>query len=396
MTDGITASELAERAGVEPELIDRLVGLGIVSPDEGAFRPADVYRVRLLQACERVGLPAEAVARAVAEGRLSLSFMDLPHYRWAALGRTTYRELAAEVALPLDLVLDVLRALGYARPGPEDRAREDDPGVFRLIGLSATWLDHDAIVRTSRVFTDAIRRIAEAEGALFDTYIVGGLQRQGLGLGEAVDAANRFGAEVTPLQEQLLLTLYRRQQERRWTEYTVEGIERVLEEMGLSERQERPPAMGFVDLAGYTRLTEEQGDEAGVRLATELARMVDAVVGGRGGQPVKWLGDGVMMYFRDPAEAVRATLELVRRAPGIGLPAHAGVAAGPVVIQDGDYFGRTVNLAARIAERAAPGQTLVTAEISELADGIGFRAVGSLELKGFARPVELFEALPTG
>jgi class 3 adenylate cyclase len=89
---------------------------------------------------------------------------------------------------------------------------------------------------------------------------------------------------------------------------------------------------------------------------------------------------------------------MVARAPSIGLPAHAGVAAGPVVMQDGDYFGRTVNLAARVAAGAEAGQTLVTDRVAELADGSGstFREVGPVELKGFAEPVILYEASAGG
>jgi class 3 adenylate cyclase len=196
------------------------------------------------------------------------------------------------------------------------------------------------------------------------------------------------------MQEQLLLTLYRRQQEQRWTEYTVEGIETVLEEMGLYNKPEHPAAFAFVDLAGYTALTEKQGDQAGARVAADLAHMVDAVTSPRGGEPIKWLGDGVMLHFHDPHDAVLAMLEMVRRAPEMGLPAHAGVAAGPAVFQDGDYFGRTVNLAARIAARATGGQTLVSGDVAELAmtPDVSFHEIDSLELKGIATPTPVFEA----
>jgi adenylate cyclase len=109
---------------------------------------------------------------------------------------------------------------------------------------------------------------------------------------------------------------------------------------------------------------------------------------------VKWLGDGVMVHFREAAAAVHATLEMMAAAPLIGLPAHAGVAAGPVVMQDGDYFGRTVNLASRIARGATAGQTLVSELVAELLDDacLTFREVGPLELKGFAEPVTVFVA----
>ena len=66
---------------------------------------------------------------------------------------------------------------------------------------------------------------------------------------------------------------------------------------------------------------------------------------------MKWLGDGVMVYFRDPGSGVVAALELVDGVASAGLPpAHVGLHAGPVLFQQGDYYGGTVNLASRIAE----------------------------------------------
>jgi adenylate cyclase len=395
----ISRDELIERAGVDAALVERLCDLTILVPDEGdRFGPSDVYRVRLVDACERAGMSAEAIARAIEDGKLSLSFVDLPHYRWAPIRSETFAELSARLDLPLDLVLEVGAALGARRPGPDDHTRDDDETIFGLMRLVAPMVDTDAIVRVGRVYVDGLRRIAEAEASLFDTYFVRGLMSAGLTRMQAVDQANVLGAEVTPFQEQMILALYRRQQERRWTEYTVEGIEQVVEEMGLYRRPERPPAFAFVDLAGYTRLTDERGDQAGARIASEMVNLVDQVAGSNQGVPVKWLGDGVMVSFRDPGPAVRATLEIVERVPAVGLPAHGGVAAGPVVVQDGDYFGRTVNLASRIAAGAIAGQTLVSELVAELADGSGlsFREVGPIELKGFAEPVTVYEALLGG
>ena len=392
----LSLDDLANRAGVATSDIERLAKLGILQPEGGErpFRQGDVYRIRLVLACERAGMPAEAVARALEEGRISLSFMDLPHYRWAALGEKTYRDLATEGGLPLDVFLDIAGALGHGRPEPDDRIRDDDVDTVPITQMALGFMDRDALLRTARVYADALRRVVEAESTLFDTYIVGGFVRQGMTYREAVDLANQFGAQITPLQERLILTLYRRQQERRWADYVVEGIETVLEDMGLYERPDRPPAFGFVDLAGYTRLTEERGDEEVARMVGELSDMVDAVATSNDGRPVKWLGDGVMVYFKDPGAAVTATLEMVSRAPAVGLPAHAGVAAGPVVLQDGDYYGRTVNMAARIAAHATAGRTLVSEDVATLATDrpVRFVKLGPVELKGFSRPVPLYEA----
>jgi adenylate cyclase len=189
--------------------------------------------------------------------------------------------------------------------------------------------------------------------------------------------------------------IYRRQQELVWTEDMVEDIETELERAGVLRRPERVPAMSFLDLVGYTRLTEERGDAAAAELAETLAALVNRSSRELGGVPVKWLGDGVMVRFREPAGAVLAALRMVEQLPAAGLPpAHVGVAAGPVVAQGGDYFGRTVNLAARIAAHARPGQVLVSQSVVESAspEGVSFVELEELRLKGFARPVRLLEA----
>jgi adenylate cyclase len=394
--DRFTHGELVERSGVAAEFVARLVDLGLVAPAvDGMFGTGDVQRARLLEACDRAGMGVELIAEAVAAGRLSLAFLDAPQYRWSTLKNETYGELVARLGLPFEVVRDVGVGLGNRHVTPDDRIREDDEAIFALVALVAPVVETEALIRIGRVYADGLRRMAEAETAMFDTYFVGGLVNAGMSYGEALEQASVLGAQTTPLSEQMLLALYRRQQERGWTEGIVEMVERVIEESGSYRRPERPPAFTFIDLAGYTRITDERGDEAGARLARDLSTMVERIVSDHAGTPVKWLGDGVMVHFRDATAAVLATLETVAAAPLIGLPAHAGVAAGPVVMQDGDYFGRTVNLASRIAGGATAGQTLVSQLVADLVDddGLSFREVGPLELKGFAEPVTVYEAV---
>ncbi|MGR0320747.1 adenylate/guanylate cyclase domain-containing protein [Agromyces sp. ZXT2-3] len=395
-----TLDELVERSGVGREFVERLLTFGVVAPAvDGTFSPSDVQRVRLIEACDRAGLDAETIGAAVSAGRLPLTFMDAPQYRsWAELGTETYGRLAARLGIPFDVIRETSSALIGRRLEPDDRSRRDDESIFRLIGMVAALADIDAMVRIGRVYVDGMRRVTEAENELFQTYIVGGLMRSGLEFGEALEEAAHLGAELTPLMEQMVLTLYRRQQERGWTAGIVEGIERAIETTLPHAAPAHPPAFVFIDLAGYTSATDAQGDATGARLARELSAMVERVVADHAGTPVKWLGDGVMVHFRQPERAVRATLEMVDAAPTIGLPAHAGIAAGPVVMQDGDYFGRAVNLASRISGAASAGQTLVTRAVVELNEdpALSFRPAGALVLKGLAEPVEVFEATASG
>ena len=117
-----------------------------------------------------------------------------------------------------------------------------------------------------------------------------------------------------------------------------------------------------------------------------------------GGKPIKWLGDGVMFYFRDPGPGVESALEMVEEARRIGLPpAHVGLHAGPVLYQEGDYFGKTVNLASRIADYARPGEILVTQAVVDASEHAraSFTEIGPVELKGVSGPVNLHAARRT-
>jgi adenylate cyclase len=108
---------------------------------------------------------------------------------------------------------------------------------------------------------------------------------------------------------------------------------------------------------------------------------------------VKWLGDGVMFYFEDPGQSVLAALDMVDGAASQALPpAHVGIHAGPVVFQEGDYFGRTVNIAARIAEYARPGEVVVSQEVVDAADEerVSFTQIGPVELKGVSGVLSLY------
>ena len=110
---------------------------------------------------------------------------------------------------------------------------------------------------------------------------------------------------------------------------------------------------------------------------------------------MKWLGDGVMFYFPDPGQGVLAALDMVEGVAAEAIPpAHAGIDAGRVVFQEGDYFGRTVNIAARIAEYARPGEVLVSQEVVDAAHAtsVSFTEIGPVELKGVSSALHLHAA----
>ncbi len=160
-----------------------------------------------------------------------------------------------------------------------------------------------------------------------------------------------------------------------------------MERAGIHSRLERLPAICFLDITGYTRLTQEHGDDAAADLAATVARVVQRSSVPHGGKPIKWLGDGVMFYFGDPGQGVRAALEMVDGLAAAGVPpAHVGLHAGPVLFQEGDYFGQTVNLTARIADYARPGEVLVSQEVADASQERGSRSTTSARWSSRAYP----------
>ena len=110
---------------------------------------------------------------------------------------------------------------------------------------------------------------------------------------------------------------------------------------------------------------------------------------------MKWLGDGVMFYFPAPDHSVLSSLDMVEGAASHGLPpARVGIHAGPVVFQEGDYFGRTVNIAARIAEYARPGEVVVSQEVVDVTERreVTFTEIGPIELRGVSGTLRLHTA----
>jgi adenylate cyclase len=253
--------------------------------------------------------------------------------------------------------------------------------------------------RLFHLYADNLRRLATAEAELYQAEVERRLRGEGLAESDLMEHGSQLGQRTGPLVHETLTAIYERHRQHTWTEISVAHAEAALERAGLYQRIERPPAICFVDLTGYTRLTEERGDVAAAQLASRLAALVEDISRGHGGKAVRWLGDGGMFSFKEPVEGMLAALEMVERAPEAGLPStHIGIHAGPVVSQDGDVFGRTVNIAARLAARAGPGEIVTTAETAELSNDhrLRFEPIGSEVLKGLAQPVMLLRVRRAG
>ena len=394
-----TRAEAADRAGVGEGYVDRLIDLDILVPDsEGRLSSGDTRRIQMAQSLETAGISLDSQAAAIKGGLGSLSFMDSPVYeRFAALSKETFEDLSTRTGLPLNLLMLIREAAGGAVPNPSDRVREDELAVVPWIQAELRMgFRPVSVERTLRVLGDAMRRAATTESTAWRTDLMEAIVARG---GTTVDLANAATSADTETLGQVgdtaVLALWHAQQAQAWAANIIGGFETALTEAGLLTPESHPPAICFLDITGYTRLTGERGDEAAADLAEVLGRLVSRTANEHGGRPIKWLGDGVMLHFRDPEPGVVAALDMVDGVKSAGLPpAHVGIHAGPVLFQQGDYFGQTVNLAARIADYARPGEVLVTQEVVDASTSgtVTFSEIGPVELKGIAGSVALQSA----
>jgi class 3 adenylate cyclase len=149
----------------------------------------------------------------------------------------------------------------------------------------------------------------------------------------------------------------------------------------------------FTDIVGSTEVTQRLGDHAAMEILALHDRLVREALGRTHGREVKHLGDGLMGVFVSADDAIRCALEVhaaLRKAAGQTVEPvriRVGAAAGEPIERNGDFFGGTVQLAARLCMHAAPGQTLVSSSVVELCGERRFADVGEISLKGFPRPV---------
>jgi adenylate cyclase len=389
----VTAEELAELVPCSLDNTRRLEKLGLLNPEDGLFPSSDVHVIRLLDAFEQAGISLDDVARGVAAGGLSFPlhlFMPEPERM-----PTTYDDLAAEVGRSAECLRRLSTEFGLPPP-EDDRIRTDDAEMLSLVIGRLDLAEDDELSRYARLYGGTIQRLIASSLQFFDQIIRQRVEKFELSDQERDRMIYEKGGGYADLNQRLVPWLQRRHREHTVLDYLVAVMEDWMEERGIRPPHPRkPPAIAFLDLAGYTAFSEAEGDHAAAELAAELAGVVREAAQRHGGRPVKWLGDGVMFHFTDPAEAIVSALDLIERTEeATSVPARMGVNAGAVIAQEGDYFGRTVNVASRIADFARPREVLVSEEAKRSAGDtdVEFELVGDVPLRGVAKAVRLHRA----
>ena len=277
--------------------------------------------------------------------------------------------------------------------GREGRLNQHDLAAMRhcanVLGLRLPLV---AFLELVRVYASSIRKVADAEVRLFHLYVHEPLMQEGVPPLEMAEEMGGLAAEVIPITAPLMEYMHNRYL-RFYLEQDVVG--HMEADVGLGGRGLARVSMAFcfVDLAGFTRYTEEEGDEEALDLIERFVDTVEATLPADA-QLVKTIGDEVMIVSPEPAtltEWAVGFLQLFQERP----PPRVGIHYGAAVFRDGDYFGGDVNLAHRVVTRSLGGEVLVTKPLLDAlgeSDYLDFEPIGDVELKGFPAPIELYIA----
>jgi adenylate cyclase len=398
MADRVSVEEIARRLGVPAEAVERLVDAGVLLPDDdGRLDPGDTHRVRLLSGFEGAGVPLDALIAADRAGRISLRYYDQLHPPPAPLSGRTYAAFAASVGPQAAHLPALFAAFGLAEPAADTSLDADTEGLIAvMLEIIEAIGQPDLALRAIRLFGEGARRSADGALAVYADAVDRSTEDiAGLPIDEVFDSVLWPWARFARQGPALATWLASQHLTRAIDEYSVTQTEQILEADGfVAPRPARPPAIAFVDLTGFTQLTQERGDEAAAAIALRLGEVAIDAVRGHGGRLVKLLGDGVLLRFDDLAAAVAGALDLLDALSAADLPSgHAGVAAGYVIERDNDVFGRTVNLASRIADAAPDGRLYLAVDDAVTLPGdAGYSAmsVDLVTLQGIG-PVEIVE-----
>jgi adenylate cyclase len=390
--DAVTVQDAARRVGVSVPTLRRWVRDGLIPHYDGRWTPRVVGHARVVQRMRDRGHSLQQIRRASDDGRLAFGYIEalLP-----TPGRTyTLRQASRETGLQAGLIERIVTALGWS-PARSRSLEEDELQLLRYV---STVLDAGlplvALLQLVRVYGQAMAQVADAEVRLFHLYVHEPLLRAGSTGMEAAEHMLGMSRELLPLSAPVMEAVHQRYLQHFIDQDVVGHMENDLDG-DIADLGRLRVVIAFADLAGYTRLTEEEGELQAVDAVERFVEAVEASLP-EDARVIKTIGDAVMVVGSDDAALTDWAVDFQALHPERPLP-RIGIHSGEALYRDGDYYGRDVNIAARVSARSAGGAVLVTRPIVEHAGGhLEFERIGEIKLKGFTQATEIFLASRKG
>jgi adenylate cyclase len=393
--DQLTLAEAAAHAGVTPATLRRWARAGLIPDADGdsSWSPVAIAHARIVSRLRSRGHSLEAIRQAADEGRLAYGFVEdlFP----APRRRHSIEEVSKQTGLEKALIERIWTTIGLPQRDAEEFSDEDVQALHYVASVLDAGFPLVAFLQLTRVYGQTLSQIADAETRLFHIYVHEPLMREGVPGVEMAEEMEHLARDLLPLASPIMDFIHRRFLQH-FVEQDVVGHMEV--DFGGEEAElgRIRVALAFCDLAGYTRFTEEEGEEQALSFVERFIESVAETLPDDA-RVVKTIGDEVMIVGQDAGAMVDWAVGFQRLFDERPAP-RIGIHRGPVIYRDGDYFGRDVNLTSRVVARARGGEVLVTDSVVEAVGGGGdhlaFEGIGTVKLKGFDEPRSLFRAYP--
>ncbi|MDX6666698.1 MAG: adenylate cyclase [Solirubrobacteraceae bacterium] len=384
----LTLSEVAAQVGVSPATLRRWANEGVIPQYDGEWTAAAAAHARIVARLRERGHTLDQIKEAGKSGVLSYAYIEdlFPPVK----ADYTLEEAAQETGLEPALIERIYTTVGFSEAALERITEEDVQLLHYIAAVLAAGFPFVAFVQLIRVYGQSLAQMADAEVRLFHLYVHEPLMRDGVPGLEMAEEMEGLARELLPLASPIMDHLHQRFLAHFVEQDVVGHMESAVDDDTLDLGRLRI-VIAFADLAGYTRLTEEEGEEQAVDAVERFVEAVENTLPDDA-RIVKTIGDEVMVVGSDPGALVDWAVGFQMMITERPLP-RIGMHYGETIYRDGDYFGREVNLAARVAARAAGGEVLVTRPLVDQAGPhLEFEPIGEVRLKGFRASTELFVA----
>jgi adenylate cyclase len=329
------------------------------------------------------------IRRATNEGRLAFGYIE-ELFPPAEEQVYTIRQAAKETGLEPGLVERVVAALGMNPSQLETLSAEEVQLLRYVAAVLEAGLPLVAMLQLVRVYGQAMAQVADAEVRLFHLYVHEPLMRSGASGIEVSEEMAALTRELLPLSSPVMDQVHQRYLQHFVEQDVVGHMESELDGDALDLGRLRV-AVAFADLAGYTRLTEEEGELEAVDTVERFVEAVELTLPDDA-RVIKTIGDEVMIVGSDPAALTDWAVGFQQLFATPVRP-RIGIHYGNALYRDGDYYGRDVNIASRVAARSAGGEVLVTRPVVEREGShLEFERIAEVRLKGFTESTEIFIA----
>ena len=371
-----------------PARLRRWVAQGLIPQYKGEWTPEAAAHARVVARMRERGHSLREIRQAADEGRLAFAYVeDLFHPTDTFV---TLAEAARETGLEPALIERISTSLGL-RSAHAERLSEDEVQLLRYIAaVLAAGFPLVAMLQLVRVYGQALAQIADAEVRLFHLYVHEPLMHVEVSGLEIAEQMENLARELLPLASPVMDQVHQRFLQHFIEQDVVGHMESDLD--GAAEGLGRMRvAVAFADLAGYTRLTEEAGELEALDAVERFVEAVEITLPDEA-RVIKTIGDEVMVVGSDASTLTDWAVGFQSMQTDRPLP-RIGIHYGHAIYRDGDYYGRDINIAARVAARSAGGEVLVTKSVVEHAGShLEFDRIAEVRLKGFNEPTEIFLA----